>query len=91
MEPAATTEIARVFREEYGRAVAVLVRAFGDLDIAEDAVQEAFAAAVKRWPEAGWHLQRAIGRLEGLTGVLLPAPRHRHGPAEASAATGATD
>ena len=54
MEPAATTEIARVFREEYGRAVAVLVRAFGDLDIAEDAVQEAFATAVMRWPEAGW-------------------------------------
>jgi RNA polymerase sigma-70 factor (ECF subfamily) len=47
------SEIARVFREEHGRAVAVLARVFGDLDIAEDAVQEAFAAAVARWPAAG--------------------------------------
>jgi RNA polymerase sigma-70 factor (ECF subfamily) len=42
-----------VFREEHGRAVAVLVRIFGDIDVAEDAVQEAFAAAVQRWPSAG--------------------------------------
>jgi RNA polymerase sigma-70 factor, ECF subfamily len=42
-----------VFREEHGRAVAVLVRSFGDIDIAEDAVQDAFAAAVERWPSAG--------------------------------------
>jgi RNA polymerase sigma-70 factor, ECF subfamily len=48
-----TTDIARVFREEHGRAVAVLVRVFGDLDVAEDAVQEAFTAAVARWPSAG--------------------------------------
>ncbi len=48
-----TSEIERVFREEYGRAVAVLVRHFGDIDIAEEAVQEAFAAAVQRWPSAG--------------------------------------
>ncbi|MCE7001539.1 RNA polymerase sigma factor [Kibdelosporangium philippinense] len=47
------TEIERVFAEEYGRAVAVLVRVFGDIDIAEEAVQEAFAEAVKRWPDAG--------------------------------------
>ena len=40
-------EIERVFREEYGRAVAVLVRVFGDIDIAEEAVQDAFAAAVR--------------------------------------------
>jgi RNA polymerase sigma-70 factor, ECF subfamily len=45
--------IDRVFREEYGRAVAVLVRVFGDIDIAEEAVQDAFAAAVQRWPAAG--------------------------------------
>ena len=45
--------IERVFREEYGRAVAVLVRVFGDIDVAEDAVQEAFTAAVQRWPQAG--------------------------------------
>jgi RNA polymerase sigma-70 factor (ECF subfamily) len=47
------SEIARVFREEHGRAVAVLVRVFGDIDVAEDAVQDAFAAAVQRWPDAG--------------------------------------
>ncbi len=46
-------DIDRVFREEYGRAVAVLVRVFGDIDIAEEAVQDAFAAAVQRWPAAG--------------------------------------
>jgi RNA polymerase sigma-70 factor (ECF subfamily) len=48
-----TSQIESVFREEYGRAVAVLVRVFGDIDIAEEAVQEAFAAAVQRWPSAG--------------------------------------
>jgi RNA polymerase sigma-70 factor, ECF subfamily len=51
--PVPASEIARVFREEHGRAVAVLVRVFGDIDVAEDAVQEAFAAAVARWPSAG--------------------------------------
>jgi len=45
--------VAEVFRAEYGRAVAVLIRSFGDIDLAEEAVQEAFAAAVVRWPEAG--------------------------------------
>ncbi len=47
------SEIGRVFREEYGRAVAVLVRAFGDIDVAEEAVQDAFAVAVARWPSDG--------------------------------------
>jgi RNA polymerase sigma-70 factor (ECF subfamily) len=46
-------EIERVFRQEYGRAVAVLVGVFGDIDVAEEAVQDAFAAAVQRWPSAG--------------------------------------
>jgi RNA polymerase sigma-70 factor, ECF subfamily len=49
----AASEVERVFREEYARAVAVLVRVFGDIDLAEEAVQEAFAAAVQRWPVAG--------------------------------------
>jgi RNA polymerase sigma-70 factor (ECF subfamily) len=48
-----TAEIERVFREEYGRAVAVLVRSFGDIDVAEEAVQDAFTVAVHRWPSAG--------------------------------------
>src|SRR4249920_1047075 len=47
------SDIERVFRAESGRAVASLVRVFGDIDIAEEAVQEAFAIAVQRWPEAG--------------------------------------
>ena len=47
------SDIERVFRSESGRAVASLVRFFGDIDIAEEAVQEAFAIAVQRWPEAG--------------------------------------
>jgi RNA polymerase sigma-70 factor, ECF subfamily len=70
----AATDIERVFREEYGRAVAVLIRIFGDIDVAEEAVQEAFAAAVQRWPStgvppspAGWIIttarNRAIDRL----------------------------
>jgi RNA polymerase sigma-70 factor (ECF subfamily) len=46
-------EIERVFTREYGRAVAVLVRVFGDIDIAEEAVQDAFTEAVRRWPAAG--------------------------------------
>jgi len=46
-------DVEQVFREEYGRAVAVLVRVFGDIDIAEEAVQDAFTVAVERWPTAG--------------------------------------
>jgi RNA polymerase sigma-70 factor (ECF subfamily) len=42
-----------VFREEYGRAVSVLLRTTGDLGLAEDAVQEAFEAAAERWPRSG--------------------------------------
>jgi RNA polymerase sigma-70 factor, ECF subfamily len=44
-------QIAEVFRREHGRAVATLVRYFGDIDIAEEAVQEAFEVAGWRWPE----------------------------------------
>jgi RNA polymerase sigma-70 factor, ECF subfamily len=49
----AAGEIERIFRSEYGRAVAVLARRFGDIDVAEEAVQDAFAAALERWPAAG--------------------------------------
>jgi RNA polymerase sigma-70 factor (ECF subfamily) len=45
--------VERVFREAYGRAVAVLVRACGDIDAAEEVVQDAFVAALERWPAAG--------------------------------------
>jgi RNA polymerase sigma-70 factor (ECF subfamily) len=69
-----TAAVERVFREQYGRAVAILVRQFGDIDVAEEAVQDAFAVAVRQWPErgappspAGWIVttarNRAIDRL----------------------------
>jgi RNA polymerase sigma-70 factor (ECF subfamily) len=63
------SEVERVFREEYGRAVAVLVRTFGDIDIAEEAVQDAFTVAVQRWRDtglppspAGWIITTARNR-----------------------------
>src|SRR2546422_6057656 len=45
--------IGRIFREESGRSVATLIRVFGDIDVAEDAVQEAFAVALRTWPGNG--------------------------------------
>jgi RNA polymerase sigma-70 factor (ECF subfamily) len=45
--------IEQVYRHEYGRAVAVLVRVFGDIDLAEDAVQDAFTTALPRWQADG--------------------------------------
>ena len=45
--------IGRIFREECGRSVATLIRTFGDIDVAEDAVQEAFAVALRKWPIDG--------------------------------------
>ncbi|MFG3698035.1 RNA polymerase sigma factor [Micromonospora sp. NPDC047620] len=68
------SDVEAAFRAEYGRAVAVLVRLLGDIDLAEEAVQEAFTVAVARWPEtgpppspAGWIIttarNRAIDRL----------------------------
>ncbi len=46
-------DVEKVFRLEFGRAVATLVRLFGDIDLAEEAVQEAFLVAVQRWPATG--------------------------------------
>jgi hypothetical protein len=46
-------EVGRIFREESGRSVAALIRVFGDVDVAEDAVQEAFAVALRKWPGEG--------------------------------------
>jgi RNA polymerase sigma-70 factor (ECF subfamily) len=48
-----TDAVERAFREEWGRAVAALTHALRDLDLAEDAVQEAFAVALERWPRDG--------------------------------------
>jgi RNA polymerase sigma-70 factor (ECF subfamily) len=45
--------IERTYRESSGRAVATLIRFFGDIDLAEEAVQDAFTVAAERWPAAG--------------------------------------
>jgi RNA polymerase sigma-70 factor, ECF subfamily len=47
-----SAEIEKIFRDETGRALATLIRLVGDFDLAEDALQEAFAAALERWPSA---------------------------------------
>lgn len=59
----------RVFREAYGQAVATLIRIFGDIALAEDAVQEAFVVASDRWRRdgippkpAGWIVTTARNR-----------------------------
>ena len=62
-------DVERAFREAHGRAVATLVRVFGDISLAEDAVQDAFVTAVDRWPRdgippnpAGWIVTTARNR-----------------------------
>jgi RNA polymerase sigma-70 factor (ECF subfamily) len=49
----ASDVVDRLFRRESGRAVATLIRVLGDFDLAEEAVQEAFAVALERWPVHG--------------------------------------
>lgn len=63
------TEIERVFREESGKARATLIRSLGDIDLAEEAVQDAFLIALQQWPEkgvppspAGWIITTARNR-----------------------------
>ncbi|SDJ38357.1 MULTISPECIES: RNA polymerase sigma factor [Bradyrhizobium] len=46
------TEIEQTFRDEAGRALATLIRLVGDFDLAQDALQDAFAVALERWPAA---------------------------------------
>lgn len=53
MADLSASAIEHAFRKEYGRAVAVLTRVFGDIDLAEEAVQDAFVVATARWPTAG--------------------------------------
>ncbi|MEO7370457.1 MAG: RNA polymerase sigma factor [Ilumatobacteraceae bacterium] len=74
-------DIERVFRSESARAVASLVRFFGDIDIAEEAVQDAFEIAAKKWPDAGlppspagWIITTARNR--GLDRLRREASRH---------------
>lgn len=69
-----TTGVEAAFREVYGQAVATLVRVFGDITLAEDAVQDAFVVASDRWPRdgippnpAGWIVTTARNRaIDGL-------------------------
>src|SRR5260370_3447527 len=69
-----TSALEEVYRSDWGRIVAALIGLFGDFDAAEEAAQEAFAAAVDRWPASGvpefpraWIIQtaryKAIDRL----------------------------
>ena len=51
--PSGPTDLDRVFREEHGRVVATLARRLGDIDVAEEAAQEAYLIALQRWPESG--------------------------------------
>lgn len=81
-------EIAAVFRAEYGKAVAVLVRGLGDIGLAEDAVADAFATALVRWPvdgappsPAGWIITTARNR--AIDHLRREAARaHKHAEAE---------
>jgi RNA polymerase sigma-70 factor (ECF subfamily) len=68
-QAASSEDIEAVFRQQYGRAVAVLIRQLGDITAAEDAVQDAFAEALQRWPvsgtpasPAGWIITTARNR-----------------------------
>ncbi|MFD1055649.1 RNA polymerase sigma factor [Terrabacter terrigena] len=87
--------MARVFRAEHGRAVSVLIRRLGDIDLAEDAVQDAFTVAVERWPRegmppspAGWIITTARNwALDRLRRESTREARHEqalvvHAPAE---------
>jgi RNA polymerase sigma-70 factor (ECF subfamily) len=51
--PVAFDAIDRVFREESGRVIAGLIRSVGDIDLAEESVQDAFVSAIEHWPRAG--------------------------------------
>jgi RNA polymerase sigma-70 factor (ECF subfamily) len=62
-------ELDRVFRAEHGRAVAVLVRLLGDVDLAEEAVQDAWAVAAEQWP--------ATGVPPSPAGWIITTARHR--------------
>src|SRR6476620_4779310 len=90
-----------VFRREYGRCVATLIRFLGDIDAAEEAVQDAFTVAVARWPAEGlppnpgaWIVttarNRAIDRLrrESVRDERHAQAHHLYGPATGQAAAG---
>src|ERR1700721_220818 len=68
------TEIEKIFRIEAGRALATLIRLVGDFDLAQDALQDAFAVALERWPSSdppsnprAWLVN--VGRHKAIDGV----------------------
>ncbi len=83
-------KIERLYRDESGRILARLIRLLGDFDLAEEAMQEAFAAAVQQWPREGtpahpraWLLARAARARfcwSAETGALAPAALVRTAP-----------
>jgi RNA polymerase sigma-70 factor (ECF subfamily) len=88
-------QIGRVFREESGRAVASLVRHFGDIDLAEEAVQEAFVVALAKWPTtglppspAGWII--TTGRNRAIDWLRRESSREER-PAQAALIQGTSD
>ena len=71
----AATEIARLFRDEYGRLLATLIRLLRDFELAEESLQEAFATAVASWPRGGVPSRAArVARLDGTASRHRPAP-----------------
>jgi RNA polymerase sigma-70 factor (ECF subfamily) len=52
-QPTPVALVEQTFRLEFGRAVATLIRLYGDIDLAEEAVQQAFVVALERWPVTG--------------------------------------
>ena len=94
-----TADLDRLFRRESAQAVAALARALGDLDRAEEAVQDAYATALERWPRDGapanpaaWIVarSRATARSTGSapTGAPRRAPRRSRGWTALRAARG---
>ena len=89
---AGIADIERVFRDEHGRAVSVLVRFCGDISLAEEAVQDAFVAAIERWPSAGippspagWIITTARNRaIDRLRREASREDRHAHAQAALS-------
>jgi RNA polymerase sigma-70 factor (ECF subfamily) len=85
-----------IFRREYGRAVSVLVRSLGDIGLAEEAVQDAFVEAVRRWPTggvppspAGWLITTARNRaIDRLRREATREERHRQALELLAAETG---
>jgi RNA polymerase sigma-70 factor (ECF subfamily) len=78
MSPNAPEDLSRIietlYRSESGRILATLVRLLGDLDLAEEAMHEAFAAALEKWPQAGipdkprpWLI--STGRFKAIDGI----------------------